>query len=220
VKTLWAAIRFFVSRFNAFIEHEAEYERRITNLKRLEAVQNLPIWNPGNPVSVEHLRWTVLLGYGFMPAAVRLIEEAPLTITDINHRDGGGLTYENHIALNGVQHEAALHEFCHWIFRRMIYTSTDGWRDRYLYAYRRLADGDGSPLAAAFAKLQLEGNGVWPGVLADPQIYGHEWVSLASWHMGQYKTGPRTLPEYLWPFFAEAFSGQLLLEPYYVGRHA
>ena len=59
---------------------------------------------------VELFRWTVLKGYGFNGRAVNILKDAPLYIKDFTSADGGGLTYHDHIELNGLQHEAALHE--------------------------------------------------------------------------------------------------------------
>lgn len=43
------------------------------------------------------------------------------------------------------------------------------------------------------------------------------FASFSSFTMGQFKTGPRALPEFMWEFFEPMFTGELKVKPYYEG---
>lgn len=175
--------------------------------------------------TIEQLRWQVIWGYGFTPFAQAILATAPLTVKDWQNTSGGGLTYHDRIELEGRQHQAALHEFCHWVHERTSLLDP-AWLPAFLVEYKALA-GDPAGLRnedtpANFARLQLYGDaingGTWPGVLALAD-WDHAWVSLASYTMGKYQNGPRALPEPLWLFFAPFFTGDCPLRPYYEGGH-
>ena len=171
---------------------------------------------------VKKFKWQVIHGYGFNVDSSKLLTLMPLTIkTPTNN--GGGLTYWDHVELEGYNHEAALHEFCHWVWERTGLLNSDYVRS-YIDAYEKLAKSDkktnrDTSNAAAFAKLQLYGdNAEFPGIL-QLSDYDHAFVSLASYHMGQYTKGTRRLPSYMWPYFDKVFSRTTLITPYYEGGH-
>ncbi len=160
-------------------------------------------------------RWRILRGYGFSATAWGLLCDIPLTIKDFGNTTGGGLTYQDHVELEGVQDEAAVHEFSHWVWERVGLPDT-ALVARYIEDYKRLAAGDGAPRAVDFANLQLYGDGQqWPGVLQLRDM-DHALLSLASWHMGRFRDGPRALPPYLWPYFELLFTGGGSETPYYL----
>ncbi|MCJ7792440.1 MAG: hypothetical protein MUP45_00455, partial [Candidatus Marinimicrobia bacterium] len=55
----------------------------------------------------------------------------------------------------------------------------------------------------------------------DQFINDHEiFAGLASWQMGQYKSGPHVLPEFMWKYYEPLFTGEIQTIPYYEGGHS
>ena len=166
-----------------------------------------------SPRAAGELRWQVMTGYGFTLRAQAILSEVGLLVKDLGNVTGGGLAGEP-IELEGVQHQAAFHELVHRLWEATGLRD-DALVEAYLTDYKRLAQDEGYPEAAAYARLQLHGDGAgFAGVLALGDN-DHAFTSLASWCMGAYKDGARRLPLYLWPYFAPHLTGAVLLVPYY-----
>ena len=195
-------------------------EQQLADLKALRGPAVASLLPPYH--SIEHFRWAILTGYGFNAQAISILASFPLVVKDLASEQGGGLTYHDHVELNGITHEAALHELSHVIHERdwglLEASPKKDAIDAYLEQYARLA-AENDPRyaeAAAFARLQLHGDGAaFPGILA-LKDWDHAFVSLASWCMNSYKTGPRSLPEYMWTYFERFSTGELLVTPYYM----
>ena len=212
----------------------------VTNDQIVQAVKDLvkPVGVVGGvePTNfVEDFRSLILSGYGFQPSAFILIRNAPLTIINLKEPVGGGLTYDNRIELNGISHEAALHEFCHWWWERNyinknnIYNFTKDWF-RCQYAI------EATTATRQFVSLQLFGDGKdWKGIFYNNNLgrhltmdeitvdnikslidWDHIFVNVCSFTMGSYKNGARALPEFMWKYFDRVFTGDITLVPYYL----
>ena len=184
---------------------------------------------------VEVFRNKILDGYGFTNSAKKLLASFPLTISNLDEPVGGGLTYDDRIELNGISHEAALHEFCHWWWERNyinknnIYNFTKDWF-RCQYAI------EATTATRQFVSLQLFGDGKdWKGIFYNNNLgrhltmdeitvdnikslidWDHIFVNVCSFTMGSYKSGARALPEFMWKYFDRVFTGDITLLPYYL----
>lgn len=158
----------------------------------------------------------------------------------------GNFTYDDKWTLVNQTHEAGLHEMCHryaekavspaelaslaWEMAKAVPEATG--ETRAFLQVQLFGHQIGDP---------MYGGGVyghaWPGALdgihpaditaedfaggrpeAGPERgWRHLWVNLASYTMGQYQSGPRALPERLWPYLEGCFSGTILVKPYFSG---
>lgn len=225
----------------------AAYRREHTAAE--EAPERIAMLLSRPPISVEHFRWQILLAYGWTPSVMAFLEEVPIEIKNLHSAlvGGGETRYLDHISLNGISHEAALHELCHWVAFGWLSSTYLATYVKELAAAEAEAQGD----VKEFIHIQLYGHkpgdrdpvsgGVfghaWPGALdgldprditpddfegARPQYgpersFRHIWVSFCSYTMGQYRTGPRALPQRLWRFFGQTFTGTVTVKPYYEG---
>lgn len=158
-------------------------------------------------------------------------------------RGGGGFaSWEHKVILFCKQYEAAVHEFSH-VWWYAIRLQDPQLKKNFVRDVARLAEMNDPKYknAVEFAREYIYGEGSWKGMLcnndncANPQNIQDEdfgddqdftgqstkindwemYAGMSSWHMGQYKAGPRELPYFMWKYFEPQFTGIISATPYY-----
>ncbi|MDP3973826.1 MAG: fibronectin type III domain-containing protein [Candidatus Daviesbacteria bacterium] len=202
---------------------------------------------PASFGTADIFRDVILSAYGFTDNASKFIKDnSKISVTDLSGSCAGGGGWQPQsqtVTLNCAQHEAAVHELAHvwWHTFRLQNPEMAKGLARDLV---RLANGDGSATAVAFAKTYVQGDGgSFEGMYctdngcADVQnikdsdfdlteaasnakiIDWEIFAGLSSWTMGQFKSGTRALPSYLWKYFEPMFTGVIQVTPYYSGGY-
>ena len=184
--------------------------------------------------------------YGFTSTAQNFIKSnSSIRVKDLNGTCGGGfwIPWEKTVETNCAQHEATIHELSHaWWHTRRLQNPADA--RGLVRDLVRLADGDGSSTAVAFARGYVYGIGDWKGMYCTSQgcadvhniqdsdfdltestynakiIDWEIYAGLSSWTMGKFKDGSHALPSYLWKYFEPEFTGTIQVTPYYDGGHS
>lgn len=189
----------------------------------------------------EKFRDYIFSSFGFTQEATNFIKSnSKIVVNNLAKNCGGGfwVPWTKTVIVFCGQHEAALHELSHvwWDEQRVINPDMAKGLTKDLV---RLADGDGSEEAIKFARYYVYGGLDWKGMyctsngcadvhniqdgdfdltheakrakIIDWEIY----AGLSSWMMGQYKSGRRALPDYLWKYFEPQFLGEIKIKPYY-----
>ncbi|MBI2018620.1 hypothetical protein HYS96_02830 [Candidatus Daviesbacteria bacterium] len=204
---------------------------------------------PSSFSSADVFRDYILNAYGFTATAADFIKRnSTITVNDLSDSCSGGggfwIPATRNVQLNCAQHEGTVHELSHvwWhTFRLQNPEMVKGLARDVV----RLADGDGSSIAVAFARTYVYGDGgsfkgmyCNNGCVADVHNLQdsdfdlteaasnakiNDWeiyAGLSSWTVGRFKTGSRALPSYFWKYFEPQFTGTIQITPYYDGGHA
>lgn len=201
-------------------------------------------WSPFADANT--FREFIFQSFGFTDAAKTLIKNnSTIEIKDLVNACGGGgfwMPADKKVVLNCTQYEAGLHELSHVWWHTYRLQNPEVVKS-LVKDVVRLADGDGSADAVAFAKGYVNGIGSWKGMYctdngcADPHNIKdsdfdlteaatkakiNDWeiyAGLSSWTMGKFKDGSHALPSYMWKYFELEFKGEISEKPYYEGGH-
>ena len=198
--------------------------------------------NPGNYQQHETYRSLVLWVYGVRPEMIKFIRAAstfkidPLMQQGWTPPEALGLlpTDKGRIVCNYFQAEATIHECAHvlWHWRR----THAPFKKLQLAQAVATAVIENDPGASVetynFLKGYVYGVGGWPGMYASggrpknlalltdsdlPYIIDWEiYAGLCSFTFGRFAKGVRRVPQSLWPYLHDLFTGQTLVDPPYV----
>lgn len=217
-----------------------------TSSPRLSPIPPQPSPLPLTASDANSYRDYIFTTYGFTDNAQNFIKSnSSIRVKDLSGTCGGGfwIPWEKTVEINCTQHEATVHELSHawWHTRRLQNPDDVKGLARDVV---RLADGDGSTSAVAFAKGYVYGIGDWKGMYctragcadvknikdsdfdltestANAKIIDWEiYAGFSSWIMGRFKDGSHALPEYMWKYFEPEFTGSIQITPYYDGGHS
>ncbi len=191
------------------------------------------IANPGQTLSVKNFKNFIINSFGFTDAAREVLRDIDFEVTNSsNFYDGGGCWCPcgNKVQLNSGQYEAALHELSHVWWDAEIKNNYE-LRQEFVSAMIRLAsmDPEENPQYAPaiheahtyvygpWREFDQHDAEYWDSFEQNDSYESEMFASLSSFTMGQYTTGPRQLPEFMWKFFSPLFTGEISETPYYEG---
>lgn len=214
--------------------------------RRLYCFEQVPISTVVFKFSnAEEFRSFIFQAFGFTETAKNFIaNNSTIEISNLKDScEGGNWVWQyKKVFLNCAQYQAGLHELSHAWWHTYRLQNPDQARGLARDVVR-LADGDGSEVAVAFAKNYVYGNENWKGMycekagcadvhdikdndfgltndMSNAKINDWEiYAGLSSWTMGKFKNDPHALPEYMWKYFEPQFTGVISEKPYYEGGH-
>jgi len=176
-----------------------------------------------NVQECDQFQQRVIADYGFTPEASEYLSTVPFIMANENWNpavDGGAHWHPDsrEIHASYFQDEAAVHEMAHaWYDYN---NGTQEWGEDLAQATIRLSQMDPQQYpqyAQAIAEADKYVNTLHWADPSNPDDHcAYElYASFASFTMGQYQTGPRQLPEFMWKFYESLFTGVIDVTPYY-----
>lgn len=173
-----------------------------------------------------------------------------ILVRDLQSTAGGGFWHPDKrlVEVFGAQHESTVHELSHvwWHWFRLEHGEL---RKDLARDVVRLSDMDPGlhpefVRIIHFAREYAFGAGEWIGMYGNADYHNNrenlphdvhnlteedfefrvnDWeifAGFSSFTMGKFKDGPRKIPEFMWKYFEQLFSGKILVIPYYMtGGH-
>lgn len=187
--------------------------------------------------------------YGFAPQAREHIRHNSKIVVNEADPVKAGYWYPDKrvVYLTSFGHEAAVHELSH-VWWHDLRRKDKTFRQDLVRNLVRLSDlepGENAEYAPAirFSREYVYGIPArgWKGMLANahyndgplpPDIHNltpkdfenkvNDWeiyAGFCSWTMGRFRDGPRQLPQFIWRYFENQFTGTIKAMPYYEGGH-